>query len=600
MRRRDFVTGTLALAAGQTAIPTYAWPEPAAARLDRMIDVHCHVFNANDLPIEGFAKKVILPQAARSNQLVARFQEYPGALVALVRALTIQVKRGAPDRQSEIDKINEFENDPSKKPTTAWRQREDLKNLEGALRIIWGSKELFRGISLRDGVVLEIALENLQLFLIQQIYSEFGKPTLTAEERQQLRQWPLDRLAEDLYPRDDLVGRYIRWALLFTRFRFELADELEQLHGRLAQKPRIALMTPATVDFGKWLEDDGHAGIADQVEVMRRLARRRTGPRVHAFVAFDPLRQALYDRGRRQPGDVEPMAIVRNAIEVSPPGAGGSAASGGLIGVKLYPPMGFQPANNAALTDNPQFKDPRYLSSEERGLAPKVGGRLDAALAKLYLWCSQNNVPVMAHANESFGPSPDYEQRAHPKFWATVLEPSAFPRLRINMAHFGHFNAAVRRTDPVRHLKDCWEWKIGEIVSGSPDSYAYADVSSLSEILKVGPSRKIIDCMVAFKAAFPATAERLIYGSDWSMIAQAEGFPRINSTKPFPDLMITFLKACGYNDSEIEGIMFRNAARFLGLSRNEHEKFGDNCTRGRLEKFYAAHKLNADWLTAFD
>ena len=56
----------------------------------------------------------------------------------------------------------------------------------------------------------------------------------------------------------------------------------------------------------------------------------------------------------------------------------------------------------------------------------------------------------------------------------------------------------------------------------------------------------------------------------------------------------------GYNDTQIEGIMFRNAMRFLGLSKGEHEKFGENSTRARLEKFYAAHSLATDWMSVFD
>jgi hypothetical protein len=46
--------------------------------------------------------------------------------------------------------------------------------------------------------------------------------------------------------------------------------------------------------------------------------------------------------------------------------------------------------------------------------------------------------------------------------------------------------------------------------------------------------------------------------------------------------------------------MFRNAVRFLGLSKGEHEKFGENSTRARLEKFYAAHSLATDWMSVFD
>jgi hypothetical protein len=64
--------------------------------------------------------------------------------------------------------------------------------------------------------------------------------------------------------------------------------------------------------------------------------------------------------------------------------------------------------------------------------------------------------------------------------------------------------------------------------------------------------------------------------------------------------MVFFLQTVGYNDAQIEGIMFRNATRFLGLSKAEHEKFGENSTRGRLERFYRASGLSTGWMEAFD
>src|SRR5262245_48974277 len=84
---------------------------------------------------------------------------------------------------------------------------------------------------------------------------------------------------------------------------------------KVGQKSRLVLMTPAIVDFSKWLEDDDHSSIGDQVQVMARLARRKHGPRVHGFVGFCPLRQALYNDHRRRPGDKDPMSLVRAAIE---------------------------------------------------------------------------------------------------------------------------------------------------------------------------------------------------------------------------------------------------------------------------------------------
>jgi predicted TIM-barrel fold metal-dependent hydrolase len=332
--------------------------------------------------------------------------------------------------------------------------------------------------------------------------------------------------------------------------------------------------------------------------VMTRIACRRGGPRVHGFVGFDPLRQALYDHHRRSPADMDPMAVVRRAIEVNQIVVGDSTrTTGGLVGVKLYPPMGFRATDNRHLPDA-TFNEPAYLRSPDTGLGSQIGGKLDAALSKLYTWCSANNVPIMAHTSHSFGPSSDYEGRADPIFWADVIKQNAFPQLRINLAHFGHFNKAVQYPRPQNYVDECWEWTVGKILTSSAE--VYADISSLGEILKTGSSRKIVECMKAFKEHFPNSDERLLYGTDWSMIAQEERFPKLFSSRPFPDLMILFLRAVGYDDAQIEGIMFRNAVRFLGLGKAEFEKFGEKSTRGRLEKFYAAHNLSSDWMTAFD
>jgi len=98
MRRREFVAGGAALAVGAAAFPTWTSAQSTSARrIERIIDAHCHIFNAADLPIEGFARKVMVPKTVRTNELLARFAEYPGALEALLHAVAVQVKRGGAD-----------------------------------------------------------------------------------------------------------------------------------------------------------------------------------------------------------------------------------------------------------------------------------------------------------------------------------------------------------------------------------------------------------------------------------------------------------------------------------------------------------------------
>jgi predicted TIM-barrel fold metal-dependent hydrolase len=600
MRRREFVMGAAAATAANAVTSDWSLAQSGSPpQIDRIIDAHCHVFNANDLPVEGFIKKIIVPRYARNNQMLGRFQGYPGALQALVHALAVQMKSSAPNGQVERTKLDEVDADTSKLPTPAWRREEDIKNVQHTFRRIWADRNTFRKLSMGQVIPLEIAIENIQLFLVREVAPQFGRPHLTADDRTTLKNWDYEKLAVQLYERAGNVGRYIRWALLFTRYRSELIDNLDQVH-QLSRKSRVVLMTPAGVDFSKWVEDDDHSTIEQQIITMARLARRKTGPHIHGFVGFDPLRQALYERGKFKPGEKEPMLLLRAAIEMTGNNAGEIANwAGGAIGVKLYPPMGFRARNNAEL-DDAEFSQPSYLKTNEIGLGGQIGVKLDQALSKLYGWCTDKNVPIMAHTNNSFGPTPDYEDRAHPKFWSKVVDANSFPKLRVNLSHFGHFNEAVMHADPAQHVDKCWEWKIGELMSASRDSYVYADISSIAEILDPAPSAKIRKCMMAFKEHFKDSAERLIYGTDWSMIAQAEKFPRLFSPQPFPDRMVKFLHDVGYDRSEIEGIMFRNATRFLGLSKSERNQHGDNCARARLEKFYAFHRLPVDWMTALD
>jgi hypothetical protein len=76
MRRREFVIGGLAVGANGAAISGSATAQSdPIPKIDRIIDAHCHIFNADDLPIEGFVTKIVVPRAARSNEIWHKFQQ---------------------------------------------------------------------------------------------------------------------------------------------------------------------------------------------------------------------------------------------------------------------------------------------------------------------------------------------------------------------------------------------------------------------------------------------------------------------------------------------------------------------------------------------
>jgi predicted TIM-barrel fold metal-dependent hydrolase len=563
MRRREFIAGGLALTGLKAGGAANAQSRPRVSRLPaRIIDAHCHIFNADDLPIEGFMKRVVIPS---NDDLSSYFRQYPDAFVVMIHALSRLLKDKAQSAAAEIAFLNRGGTAQSAWVTSA----RELAVTKILLDRIWDKTALRELRWTKDAYAADIALRQLQRLILQDVYPDFFCCGATQQDIDNISR---DDVAERIYRSNQTIGRNLRWGLLFMRHRFELADELHRLHGG-----RTALVTPALVDFSKWVEDDQHTPLAEQIDAMERISRRGGPtpgtPAVHGFVAYDPLRQALHDRGHER--GVAPLELVKTAIEKK-----------GFIGVKLYPPMGFQPANNAALGQ----AFPAHVLAQ---LGPGTGRILDEKMNALFAWCNENNVPVMAHSANSNAAGAGYGLRANPLHWEPVLK--EFPKLRVNFAHFGGF----REFGKDRRRENSWEWGIGKVWQKASDSFVFADISYLSESLGQQAKRKLaMDSLKALKDNFPDSVDHIIYGSDWAFIAREKGAGPIDlaARRNYPDLIADYLSAASFSDAQIEKIMFRNSVRFLGLGADQREAG----TRGRLERYYQSASLDPAWMSAFD
>ena len=280
---------------------------------ERLVDLHCHIFNADDLPIQGFVRKVVIPA---NKELRAQFRDFPDAFEALIKNSLLLDERRSSFAGSEITLLGKIQAGSAAAPTAAERRREDLRVVRKLVDIIW-SHQVPAGLSFEDGFVFNVATEKLQQLILEEIYSGFF---CCGAGRDEIQAAPLDDVTIRLYASNGTIGRNVRWALLFTQNRFELADALQSFHGGKA-----VLATPALVDFSKWLQDDNISDLKLQVAVMGQIAKRKTGIRIHPFMAFDPLREALHRKSGGPEAD-SPLSLAKQAI-----------ASEGFIGVKLYP-----------------------------------------------------------------------------------------------------------------------------------------------------------------------------------------------------------------------------------------------------------------------
>ena len=568
MKRREFVFGGTA-AFGAAQLP-FLISKGRADVPQRLIDAHCHVFNADDLPVVGFVEKVVVNEHP---DFIKAFQNFPYAAHFYVRFLGDWLQKKAPSGQEEIDHLS----NPDDARSAARIRDDEIKYVVDLITQLQGLYFAGKNIPVGDLIFgfyapnVIIGLMHREAFPI--VFN--GKGAGNTDGAYSPDHWyDPDFLAPYLYDRGKgPVSRYLKWGLRLTRYRSELVDELSRVHDGKAR-----LVTPALIDYSHWLDDKHDVKLAQQVAVMARIARRPGHTRVHGFAPFDPLREAIY-RVAPQPEAEEPLALVKRAV-----------GENGFVGVKLYPPMGFKPIGNIRFAVG-EF--PKHIRDTFK--KKNIGGELDHVLTDLFTWCAAEQVPILAHASDSNGSAPGYSARANPDYWAAVVD--LFPTLRLSLAHFGDFDEAfpnARRPNP-QQLVDTWEWKMAKLISAYPNSLIFADMSYFRAAMLAADNqvrRKVVQLFKDTLKAFPLLAKRLMFGSDWVMLGQEERFGGLGDDGRYVDRVDDLLREVALAQGDREAIMFANPSIYLGLDKAQAT--GGN--RVRLRKFYADHNLADGWL----
>lgn len=329
---------------------------------------------------------------------------------------------------------------------------------------------------------------------------------------------------------------------------------------------KIDLVVASMVDYDWWLAR-GKAtatSLSDQVDVMSQVSVL-LGGHVHGFVPFCPFREAsTLDSS----GVGDAMRLVQRAVETR-----------GFIGVKLYPPMGFAPWGNAGKT---VWQGKPSLPSTASDV--DFGKRLDAAMQSLFTYCMANDVPVMAHTNHSNGPYEEFKDLAGSRYWKLALE--RFPGLRVSFGHFGD-------TDPEDHggTRTSPFIQLMSQAAGSPGAHAFADSGYFAgTLMNQGKMRDVLRSLYSGEKRI--LIERLMYGTDWTMILPQKNVERYLSD--FMDVMRRIEQAepgIGARQTSLSNAFFgRNAVEYLGLRTGRGN-------RRRLETFYTQNKLaEPDWM----
>jgi predicted TIM-barrel fold metal-dependent hydrolase len=517
------------------------------------IDVHCHIFNGRDLPIDKFLRNVVL----------VNYPSIVGDLLEpLIFLLTEIMQKSAPKFDAELKVLDGL-------ASSKLAMRQQYANTPEQERQIVSSalkKLLARGKAAprRGATRATIPLEK-RLALVDRLHF---RATRGLRFQTQFDGGDLDKLAGLLLVGGEDLLQFIPWALIFPNYRFIILDKLAHLADANAE---IAFYVPAMVDFDYELGDFSATSQKDQVTVMSKISSLSNRPyAMHGYVAYDPRRHIVTNG--------ESFKDVQDAV-----------TTGGFIGAKIYPSMGFMPIGNAGKTY-------KVLRGDGSKTTISISGdQLDAALIKFYTWCVSADVPLMAHCGCSNYASPDFKCYGSPGHWQQVLDHKDFSgnqpfrTLRLNLGHSGGLPDYGKSGDGKGFLP-----KTIEMISSGNYPNLYGDIAYDSVVLERDSNEKGYDDTVMgfLKKNWnqPNVAQKIMYGSDWSMIGL-----EFHNEEFYSDVKLRFGNLLG-SPMELNALLKGNAAKFLGLANTGQAK---TQSRLRLEQFYQKNNLNIAILDKF-
>lgn len=506
-------------------------PRRRLRTLSPLVDVHCHLFNVTDLPAARFISIVKFEHYSSEDR-----PDPPGGIVdGLIHRIVARLSRGVPTAREEADRLDRRAAAVPAEPPR-----------------------------LTPGDVVAVAE------LSAQVEQEQRRNKIEAGFVAQPRSGVCETSGAGVATN---LRTVLNWVASLRMSRGGLTDRLARLHRESGYESR--LLCPALVDYSCWLNARLTSPLGDQVRAMKSVSLRPGGPIVHAYVPFDPLRDAMHRRGFDGPdGDFDPLAFVEQSL-----------TRDGCIGVKLYPPMGFRPSGNGASGQ----RYPRYISDRFGG-ADALGRELDISLDRLWRLCERLDAPVMAHAANSVEAGPNYGERADPAYWMPAFD--AAGRRRVMLGHFGRFRTMSAgqwpSTEPCPAeipFERSWEGIFARHVRDHPDALVFADISYFSEVFYPGERRRVASKLREYLNYDPQ-ARHLIFGSDWIMTGLEKQYVRQGG---YTRRVATFLTECGFNDDMLHRVIYGNALRYLGLGASDRN-------RARLIRFHVDNGGSPDRL----
>ena len=273
------------------------------------------------------------------------------------------------------------------------------------------------------------------------------------------------------------------------------------------------LITPLVMDFDVLLKEEQPEQVGKEPSVREQYSRLVSAiktsivqnvpnARVCPFVGFDLRKLVQGDKDRLD--GFRGFWERQNTLGVADIK---DLESGKLLGIKLYPPIGFNPCPV----------------------------RLPARYKEFYAWCCAHDVPLTVHCQTgSFAAGKQktqIDENTTPENWKRLLKHPEFKTLRINFAHFGGETGTDDMFEPFRIDRDSWTYVLIELLKEYPNTFADIAAYDYSKSEHRNNLRSIFEKDAAgdFGPGYEL-ADKLLWGSDVPMVISDKSYRRNQSS----------------------------------------------------------------------
>lgn len=231
-------------------------------------------------------------------------------------------------------------------------------------------------------------------------------------------------------------------------------------------------------------------------------------------------------------------------------------------GIKIYPPLGFDPYPNEKPTEE-ELSKAKTQKEKDRMKADYFNTWVNTHF--LYQYCIKKNIPMTTHCSDGGFVIMEEKwsrMRAKPDCWASVLED--YPELKLNFGHFGI------QLNSKKHGWGEWNKTIIDLILNDKYPNVYADISDLGEskkkYKKLGEAihaaiREKATDEVGRKDLWQKLCENLLFGTDFMV--------NLFHTDSYLSYIETWEDTDVFSNSEKVNLASANPHRFLFEGRKQ-------------------------------